>query len=234
MTAASPAHAQDLPMGPFSDLHPRPERVLLMGSSSIQYTLGRALAHQLEARGGITLTNAGRSATGLARLDHFDWLTHAKGRVQETNPELVIAQFGGNDCQSIVEPDDRVVARWGDEAWDGLYAARLRTLVALVHEAGATLVFVGMPRMESAFFSRRIAHVNAIVEQVASETGALYLSTWALTSDGERPRATVDLHGHSHPLRADDGVHLTVRGARMVATALVADLEAVYDLRSLE
>ena len=88
--------------------------------------------------------------------------------------------------------------------------------------------------MQSSFFSRRIAHVNSLVERVASETGALYLSTWALTSDGERPRATVRVHGHTQPLRTDDGVHLTVAGARVVATALVADLEAAYDLRTLE
>ena len=227
-------HAQALPFGALDGLQPRPERVLLIGSSSIHHGFGDALVEQLEARGGMTLTNAGRSATGLSRLDYFDWLQHARERMASAEPALVIAQFGGNDCQAIIDPDEEVVARWGDDAWDDAYAARLRALTEIVHAAGARLVFVGMPRMRSPSFSRRIAHVNGIVERVAAESDAVYLSTWALTSDGERPRTTLRVDGTSYPMREDDGIHLSVRGAHMVAAAILSELETLYDLRALE
>lgn len=232
--ASAPVRAQTVPFGALEGLESRPERVLLVGSSSIHHGFGDALVEQLEERGGVGLTNAGRSATGLSRLDYFDWLTHAAERVAEVEPQLVIAQFGGNDCQAIIDPDESVVARWGEDGWDEAYSERLRSLVRVVEQGGARIVFVGMPRMQSPSFSRRIAHVNELVRAVANETGALYYSTWEMTSEGNAPRAHVTVDGTRYPMREEDGIHLSVRGAHVVAAAILAELEAIYDLRPLD
>lgn len=210
---------------------PRPARVLLIGSSSIHHGFGEALDDTLTELGGIEVVNAGRSATGLARPDFFDWMAHARERVADAHPDLVVAQFGGNDCQALFEPNGDVTVRWDDAGWDAEYTRRVNELIEIARAAGATIVFVGMPRMQSRSFSSKIAHLNSVVEAAAGAAGVVYLSSWEATSDGDGPRATVQVDGRSSPMRDEDGIHLSVAGSRYVAGLLIEALGQTYDLR---
>ena len=64
--------------------------------------LGTELFSAIAAR--LEVHRHARLGTGLSRLDVYDWLTHSKNPFfHEHEPELVIAQFIGNDCQGMVD-----------------------------------------------------------------------------------------------------------------------------------
>lgn len=208
-----------------------PGKVLLVGSSSIEWGFGPALADDLLALGVEHVRNEGRMATGLSRPDYFDWPTFAAQAVTETHPDLVIAQFGGNDCQALRSVKGKREVDWGDEAWDAAYAERVRALVHVLGSTGAVVVFVGMPHMQEPGFAARIAHVNDLIAATVRAEGGWFVDTWDLTSAADGAyQATFDDHGRTHALRRDDGIHLGKWGAPYIAQRVADRLAARMDL----
>jgi hypothetical protein len=82
--------------------------VLLIGASTMQWAVGRAIERRL-THAPVRVLNAARSATGLARPDHHDWLAESVRLAKEQKPDVVIVQFGGNDCQSLFDAEGAVV-----------------------------------------------------------------------------------------------------------------------------
>ncbi len=212
-----------------------PRRILLVGSSSIQFSLGRALERQLRQYEGIELNRFGRYATGLARPDYFDWLAKADELVTSFQPDLVILQIGGNDCQSLTDHERRLVARLGTPEWDEGLSDRLRRLIKSLQSQGARVVTLGMPIMRSGSFRRRIAHLNSIMESVSTELGATYVSLWEMSQDSRGEyRSTIEIRGRERPFRASDGIHLSTYGAADVSARVVGLLEEQFHLVAKE
>lgn len=211
--------AQDTPAAP------EPVRVMLIGSSSMRTDIGVVLRERLEEMGGFEVNNAARSATGLARLDHFDWLTHAREQADAFQPQVVLGQFGGNDCQALILADETVEARFGDDNWGEVYGARVTQLVNDLQARGAEVIFVGMPNMRSNRFAGRIQIANGVVEQAVTAAGGRYISIWDISSNSDGSfRATFEQDGRTRDMREDDGIHFTRRGAMFVTDYLLEQI----------
>ena len=158
--------------------------MLLVGASTIQFHLGmRAGA----AAGGqlsraCTVVRLGKLSTGLTRPDVFDWPAQVRALLAQHDPDLVIANFGGNDAQAMVLDDGRI-ARFGEPEWEASYRVRVARIVEVGRAAGARVVLLGMSTTRDPALSRRMARINTLTEAVARQTGALYLSTWDLGAD---------------------------------------------------
>ena len=206
---------------------PRPRRVLLIGDSLMQ---NGCLGSQLEARfkgyKGVSVHRWALQSTGLSRLDYFDVPGKLAGLLDQHHPDLVVAIWGANDCQSITNARGKVLAAFGTEAWDAEYGSRVKRLVELVHGAGAQIVLIGLPNMRSPAYAARIARLNGVVEKAAREAGGVFLPTWGVTSNGAGGiRASVAYCGKTEGLRQKDGIHLSDHGAAYVSDWLCAELE---------
>ena len=89
---------------------PRVERVLLVGASSMQHDLGKQLEKRLGQYEELTVMRCGRHSSGLARPDYFDWAATLGELKGEFGPDLIIAQWGENDCQVLSTRDGKQVA----------------------------------------------------------------------------------------------------------------------------
>lgn len=211
-----------------------PRSVLLIGGSSMEHGFGPDLADALEAQGVERTTIRARYSTGMARLDYFDWLT-AVDTLAEARPDLVIAQFGGNDAQGLRLPGGRREAGWGELAWSRRYQQRMVQLVERFEEAGARVVLLGYPHPTRSGYAGRIAEINESTRAAAVESGAAYLSLWSLTTrpDG-RPMASWP-DGDDRPLRQADGVHLAPGADTWVAEQVAAKvIDLLEDLESCD
>lgn len=198
-------------------LPPRPRRVLLVGSSSMEHGISGAIADGLRQFGDVHVRNEGLRSTGLSRQDYYDWNTNSRLFAQQYQPDLVVAQFGGNDCQGAVNPDGSLAARWGTPEWDQVYGDRLRVFVNDMREVGATVVLMGFPTMREERFRQRIDHLNEVTRLTAEELRVPFVSIRELTSDenGEYIETAV-IDGIERGLRSPDGVHLSTQGSRLV------------------
>jgi hypothetical protein len=204
-----------------------PKRVLVMGASSIQYELGRALERAYKEREGVEVKRFGRHSTGLARPDYFDWPTKAQELADEFRPDLVIAQYGGNDGQGVTNHAGKGLARFGTEEWEEIYSARVTGVVQSMRDRGATVIVLGMPVMKKKTFRKKIERINGVTRKAVEAAGATFVDTVPMTADEKgayQRRAKVD--GRLRIIRATDGIHMTAHGATMVSREVIALLEA--------
>ena len=77
-------------------------RVLILGDSMIAGALGLFLENGLRKEHGYEVLRYGKSSTGLARPDFFDWMKEARRQLEAfPDPDAVVAMFGGNDVQGL-------------------------------------------------------------------------------------------------------------------------------------
>ncbi len=205
---------------------PAPRRVLLVGASSIQTDLGRALERQLESDLGVEVQRHGRHSTGMARPDYFDWNARARELHADFRSDLVIAQFGGNDGQGLTDRDTgRAVAPFFTDDWDAVYGARLEAFVDLFSDDGVPVVILGMPAMRNAYHQSKMARINTVTRAASERAGAYFVDTFAMTADAAgNPLSRTEVDGRTRLLHAADGMHLSLHGSDMVAAGIVEAL----------
>lgn len=74
-----------------------PYKVLILGDSLAATGFGALLERKLDAHPHVVAFREGKSASGLARPDFFDWLEMGKKHAEFRQPDLVIVIMGGND-----------------------------------------------------------------------------------------------------------------------------------------
>lgn len=208
-----------------------PDRALLVGSSTMQWGFGPALAEAVGELGIDVVHNAAVMSTGLSRPDFYDWLSEAERLADAHRPDVVFVQMGGNDAQPIRDRARRRLADWGTPTWSALYGGRVRALIDLFQARGAQVVWIGLPRSELDRFDARTRQVDGLVREVVRAAGALWIDLHAPTTDLHgRPRIHIRVDGRWHRLRRDDGIHLGKWGAPWAARHVASVLRRHLDL----
>lgn len=204
-----------------------PGQVILMGSSSVNGSLGRMIESELESR-HVDVLRHGRSATGLSRPDFFDWEAHVRRAGSLANARGAIVLLGGNDAQSMfLRDDERHLStgrraswvEWSDErGWRAAYRARTKALVDALCAAGVPKVMVVVPAdgTREGWISRIVR-----VQEEQLEGARLSRCGRGLDTRGARPRENDTL----------DGIHLSSSGARAVWARVGRELLSYFDAR---
>ena len=199
-----------------------PRRVLLLGDSMIAGALGLFLENGLRQLHGYQVKRHGKSSTGLARPDFFDWMKEAERQVAAfPEPDAVVAMFGGNDVQGLYMGKGEWI-RWNEDGWDQEYAARITRFADIVAPGGRPLFWIGMPVMRPEKFHARVQKVNTIARaEMAIRPGGRFVDIWRLLADEAGNYADrLALGDGPKPkkvrVRAGDGIHLSIAGADLV------------------
>jgi hypothetical protein len=207
-----------------------PLRVLEIGDS-LGIDLGNQLQSQLDAGGTVTTTVASLGDTGLSNVAYYYWPAHLATLMATDRPQMVVVFLGANDDQGI--DVDGTAAAPGTAPWVDAYAGRVDDLLREATNAGARVVWVGMPPMAEPDLNAAMQDENLIYQrQVASFGGTLYVSSAAVLG---RPSGLyqTDLATASGPpvaVRTPDGVHLTPAGAGLLAGAVIAAVDHRWHL----
>lgn len=206
------------------------QRILVVGASSIQFAIGTELERRLPKYDGVKVRRYGKLASGLVRPDFYDWPKQIRKLVKQFKPDLMIANFGGNGAQAIPLAKYKE-AKFKTEAWNKEYTKRVHAVIDIAQSAGADVAFIGMPNMRSKKFSRKMQHLNKIQKKAAEEKGAVWISTWAWTSDKKgQYRKSIKLGKKRGLMRTSDGIHYSRLGARVVINNFMKALEPRYSL----
>jgi len=199
---------------------PKPS-VLIVGDSMIAGGFGLYLANEMKAQGFATRRH-GKSSTGLARPDFYDWPKQVKRMVREEPPDASIVMFGGNDVQGLYMGRGEWI-RWPDEGWSAEYARRVDAFSDILAPHGESLYWIGLPTMRPEPFRERVQRVNEIYrERMTEREGASFIDVWNVLAneDGEyadRIYLEPEQEGARRTkvrVRASDGIHLSRAGAQ--------------------
>jgi uncharacterized protein len=176
----------------------------------------------------VQVLRQGRVSTGLSRLDYFDWMTAMRRISDGYRPDLVVVMIGDNDNQSLLAPNEDVVAEIGSFEWPQGYEDRVEQFTRIAVDGGSHVAWVGLPIVQRKERWPVMLRQNDIFERVIDATpNALYVDTWDrfATREGQyTPFYWED--GKVQLIRTGDGLHFNPRGYELLADAVG---EAVVD-----
>jgi len=207
--------------------------VWTLGDSSAQ-ALGQLLENGLAGVPGVTTRTVHRNSTGLTRRDFYDWPAALPDLLAEGAPDVVVLSMGDNDAQPLQPEGSETYVDVGDPAWLAEYERRLTAFVGQLTAAGSRVYLVGQPAMRDPTFAARIAEVDRAYRAVAAADPELtYISARALLGDdsGAYTATLPGTGGARVTVRSDDGIHLSLEGARWLARVVGRQVLADYGIQ---
>ncbi len=198
-----------------------PLRVLILGDS-LGIDMGGPLQNDLANTGVVQATLDARESTGLTRPDYFNWPAELQTDLGTARPQVVVVMIGANDPQDFPGPPD---VPYSSPQWNVLYAGRVAAFMHLAQSEGATVLWVGMPPMQSPQLSSEMADIDAIDQRQAalSTPPVHFISCWTLlgTPQGTYTPFITNDAGQVVNVRTPDGIHLTPAGGEVLAQAVL-------------
>jgi uncharacterized protein len=206
-----------------------PLRVLEIGDS-LGEDLGFQMQNDLGATGVADLAMDSQGDTGLANQGYYDWPTELQTDIESSHPEIVVIFLGANDGQGFLV--NGAAADFGSPPWITAYTSRVDQMLQECHQAGARVVWVGMPPMQDATLNSEIQQIDAIFQQqVAKYSGSVFMSSApVLAPGGEFTPDITTSSGETETIRTPDGVHLTAAGAELLSQAVISQIDSRWHL----
>jgi hypothetical protein len=212
-----------------------PAKLLILGDSDAG-TFGPYLQTLMDQTGMVTSALDYKVSSGLARPDFFDWPTHLDTVLARETPDIVVVTFGGNDAQGLTDVTGKVLVGTpsgepgGDAEWRAEYARRVAATLDELAAGGRTVIWVGIPNASDPDFTARLRAQDETVRSVVAERdGVQFVDTWKRFSgrEGNYAEFVIDPRdGLGKDVRAEDGFHLNVNGAEILALDIAEVVKA--------
>lgn len=204
----------------------RPLRVWVFGDSLLNMG-GPRIATLLEMSGNAEVWVDSRPNTGITRPDYFDWPGALEERLStRPKPDVVVFLMGANDGQNV-RIDGKSTGRW-TEAWQGEVRRRFSRMMGVLDSAGAEVLWLGLPGMRGTTHQRTADLLNSAISAEADKHVRVRFFPIEPYFAIEGKRFSLHLEdsaGRRFPARANDGVHFTWSGSRVLAQVVVDTLQ---------
>lgn len=205
----------------------KPLRIGVFGDS-FGDGLWAATNQELHADPDFAVYRFAKEATGFTRYRSLDLLADAKAKVAQQPIDIALIDFGANDTQGVW--DDARAYAYMTPGWRRTVGDRATALVAFLQDQGAAVGWVGLPRMRQSNYDNQIQAMNGFYAELMCRLHVPFIDPVSVTE--------TDAHGFSMQLkdpetgiaylaRADDGVHMSVHGYRVMARPLLRRIEAL-------
>jgi len=213
---------------PAVDPPTEPQTILILGDSLAATGFGVILAKRLDAHPMVTAYRKGKSASGLARPDFFDWMAEGRRQVDLREPDVVVVIMGGNDGQDLTTTNGKGRrVRWDSEEWPEAYGARMTEFLQAVSAPGRKVVWLGLPKMGMNSLERKLVKIREIQSAQLANMGAagLYLETTPhLVDENDELLRLARVRGKNLTIREDDGIHFTMSGSQYLADRIYPEI----------
>jgi len=176
----------------------------------------------------VGILDKARQDTGLVRDDFYDWRLAVRKLLDgPQHIDVAVIQIGINDNQKLRLGD--VALEPLSKPFNEIYAKRVEEIATAFREKNVPLIWVGLPIMRSESLSTAALLFNDLDRQYAGAVGAHYVDLWEPFTDiNSVYKATgPDVNGAVVRLRATDGVHFDMAGARKAAHFVEAEIRRV-------
>jgi hypothetical protein len=159
-------------------------------------------------------------STGLTVRRYFDWPTKIKDETLSRGFELIAIFLGPNDPWDIYEGAKRFA--FGTPEWEDKYRDRVIEVMQFAQDRKVHVIWIGLPNMKEDRVKRGAIVQNKIFREQASHFNFDYLSTEDLLGSLDEPfKKFANEPGKGQVmLRADDGIHFTQAGLRLISNRL--------------
>ena len=232
-----PASAQSANEFQRSYINPFPSgdryRVVVLGDS-LGDGLWSGLYRTFEDDTNLEIVKRSKVSTGFVRTDYYDWNGALGDILKSETYQIAVVMFGANDDQAI--RDGKEWVKPGTDRWTELYGQRVEAFIKKLRAANIAVYWVGLPVMRSPDQATDAEAMNEIFREKAFINGAKFIDTWSGFTDeaGRYSAYGPDMSGQVRRLRADDGIHFTMRGYLKLAHFVEKEIRRDLSLAKLE
>ena len=184
---------------------------------------GRELQKKLRGRKQTRCFRKGKSSTGLARPDFYDWMGEGKRQIKKTKPNVVIVIVGGNDGQDLIDKarkKRRVF--WRGKKWETAYSERINNFVTLLREPDRHVIWLELPAMDRKRLENKLKLIREVqketIETMGNRTHYVRTEQHFYEPSGKLIRKISDPKSRKKvPLRQEDGIHFSLAGSKYFA-----------------
>lgn len=188
--------------------------------------LWAALYNQLPRREAFQVLRHSEQATGFTRYAQNNLEDRLAGILAEGPVDVAVISFGANDTQGIYV--NGKVAPLLSARWKAEIAARITRYVKVLQAQGASVVWVGLPVMRDPKYDAQVQGLNAFYAGLMAELNVPFIDTRSAAAD-EQGRYASHLPGKDGVpwlVRAGDGIHMSMKGYRLLTDSLATRLRA--------
>ena len=188
--------------------------------------LWAALYNQLPRREAFQVLRHSEQATGFTRYAQNNLEDRLAGILAEGPVDVAVISFGANDTQGIYV--NGKVAPLLSARWKAEIAARITRYVKVLQAQGASVVWVGLPVMRDPKYDAQVQGLNAFYAGLMAELNVPFIDTRSAAAD-EQGRYASHLPGKDGVpwlVRAGDGIHMSMKGYRLLTDPLATRLRA--------
>ncbi len=200
------------------------ERRVLLAGDSLMVSMGPQMREELAGYSNLTLIPIGKSSSGLARADFYNWPRVLEEHLRSEKPQVVVMWVGTNDSQPIYNMPS--AGEVGSKTWMAAYYGKIAEVARLSLSHGARFILMGPPVVSNAKTDAKLAMINKLMQRVCQRAKIPYIDTRAALSDAAGrfcPQARTR-DGSLVSIRTPDGVHITSAGNRIVMRRLLPSL----------
>ncbi|WP_407379633.1 DUF459 domain-containing protein [Helicobacter sp.] len=197
---------------------------LFIGDSMMQ-GVGMTLGRELKKL-GFSVIDIAKQSTGLTYTDFFDWGKMLKDTLDKhPRIDVVVIMVGAND------PYNMPKIKYASPEWVEIYESRIEEILESANAHGALVVWYEAPIVKKEPLNTKLAFLNTlyaakVAQAVEKENKALLLhSNNALAPNGSYTAYGKNADGKSIKLRANDGIHFSGEGSRVLGALLLERLE---------
>lgn len=199
------------------------EEFLLIGDSLMQ-GVALALSKDLKQR-GIKSTNLSKQNTGLAYKSYFDWAKATELSFANNDKiKYLVVLLGANDPWDITIRGKTY--RFGSDEWRELYTQRVDELMQIADEYGVKILWYEIPPVKKDALNAKIQVLNEIFKNESTKNSEIFIDTAQALSGGEQYSSYIKNENNaSIKVRADDGIHFNLKGAKIMSQLLLERLK---------
>ncbi|MDO4696802.1 MAG: DUF459 domain-containing protein [Neisseria sp.] len=194
------------------------DKVFFAGDSLMQGVAPFAQKY-LSSSYGIASLNLSKQSTGLSYPGFFDWpATIEKNLKEDSAIKLLVVFLGPNDPWDFADPANKGrILKFATPEWEEVYRSRVQRIVQSAQNAGAKIIWLGIPYMKGRKLNKQMLYLNGVLEDEL-QGKVLWLPTAdMLGGSAESYRDTAPYQGKNERMRSKDGIHFTPKGQKYLA-----------------
>lgn len=209
------------PVAEQSGVEPEHPRVLFAGDSMMQGLAPFVIASLKKTYPDGYFSDQSKQSTGLTVRRYFDWPTKIRDEVLRQNFDTLVIFLGPNDPWDIYEDGKRYI--FPSDNWIEKYRSRVSEVLEFSKEHKVTVVWVGLPNMRDDRVKQGAIVENEVFREETKKFGYDYFPTEPIIGSLDEPfhKHIDDPEKGKIAIRADDGIHFTPTGLRMISRDLV-------------
>lgn len=201
------------------------DAVLFMGDSMMQ-PIALYMKKELSKK-GVKSIDLSKHSTGLINLRYHNWAEVFDSALNDNkNVKIAMVLLGANDTYGFsIKGKYR---EFGDKVWLDTYASRIDEIFKIAKKANVSVLWLGLPCMKKSELNNKIKELNRLFKSAIDKNGGYFYELMPLVcNEGNYTAYMSDKKDGSVKIRADDGIHINMKGSYNVAKKLIKKVKIV-------